>query len=151
MARAKSEQTKHAILQAWADAQANGETRTGFHERIKGTELDITYGGLQRWLNAGEEGAVPTSSKSLRTYSVGLSEQTQQTVQQDTRSSIRKQFDEMYDADREAAYVRYLNEQQDDIKDRILKKAQEEINAELEKLSQRNDGGVESDGYQSVG
>ena len=139
MARAKSEETKQAILQAWAHAQANGETRTAFHERIKGTDLDITYGGLQRWLNADEESAAPTRSDP-RSSPVGSLDRTPQHVQEDTRSSIRKQFDEMYDADREAAYVRYLNEQQDDIKDRILKKAQQEINAELERLSKKNDG-----------
>ncbi len=51
MAQAKSPEVKAKIIAAWHEAQANGETRKSFHERIKGTELEITYGGLERWLN----------------------------------------------------------------------------------------------------
>lgn len=50
MAQAKSPEVKAKIIAAWHEAHAKGETRKSFHERIKGTELDITYGGLERWL-----------------------------------------------------------------------------------------------------
>lgn len=52
MAQAKSPEVKAKIIAAWHEAHAKGETRKSFHERIKGTELEITYGGLERWLNA---------------------------------------------------------------------------------------------------
>ena len=51
MAQAKSPEVKAKIIAAWHEAHAKGETRKSFHERIKGTELEITYGGLERWLN----------------------------------------------------------------------------------------------------
>ncbi|MHC8325428.1 hypothetical protein [Pseudomonas sp. LB1P83] len=51
MAQAKSPEVKAKIIAAWHEASANGETRKSFHERVKGTELEITYGGLERWLN----------------------------------------------------------------------------------------------------
>lgn len=51
MAQAKSPEVKAKIIAAWHEASAKGETRKSFHERIKGTELEITYGGLERWLN----------------------------------------------------------------------------------------------------
>lgn len=60
MAQAKSPEVKAKIIAAWHEAHAKGETRKSFHERIKGTELDITYGGLERWL----KGADATSSVS---------------------------------------------------------------------------------------
>lgn len=60
MAKAKSPEIKAKIIAAWRDAEAKGETRKSFHERVKGTELDITYGGLERWL----KGADTTGSGS---------------------------------------------------------------------------------------
>jgi hypothetical protein len=51
MAQAKSPEVKARIIAAWREAEAKGETRKSFHERVKGTELEITYGGLERWLN----------------------------------------------------------------------------------------------------
>ncbi|QDV97110.1 hypothetical protein FFH90_023540 [Pseudomonas sp. ATCC 43928] len=51
MAQAKSPEVKARIIAAWHEASAKGETRKSFHERIKGTELEITYGGLERWLS----------------------------------------------------------------------------------------------------
>lgn len=50
MAQAKSPELKAKIIAAWRDAETKGETRKSFHERVKGTELEITYGGLERWL-----------------------------------------------------------------------------------------------------
>lgn len=50
--------THHRIIAAWREAEAKGETRKSFHERIKGTELEITYGGLERWLNPAKAKAV---------------------------------------------------------------------------------------------
>lgn len=58
MAQAKSPEVKAKIIAEWRKAEANNETRKSFHERIKGTELEITYGGLDRWLK-------PKSSKSI--------------------------------------------------------------------------------------
>jgi len=58
MAQAKSPEVKARIIAAWQEASAKGETRKSFHERIKGTELEITYGGLERWLN-------PPTAKSV--------------------------------------------------------------------------------------
>lgn len=60
MAQAKSPELKARIIAAWHEAKANNESRKSFHERIKGTELEITYGGLERWLNP----AKPKSSGS---------------------------------------------------------------------------------------
>lgn len=51
MAQAKTPEVKAKIIAEWRKAEANNETRKSFHERIKGTELEITYGGLERWLN----------------------------------------------------------------------------------------------------
>jgi len=51
MAQAKPPELKARIIAEWRAASANGETRKSFHERVKGTELEITYGGLERWLN----------------------------------------------------------------------------------------------------
>lgn len=69
MAQAKTPEIKAAILQAWQDAQNEGITRTAFHERIKGTDLEITYGGLDRWLKeikhtSGVDAAKPARSPS---------------------------------------------------------------------------------------
>ncbi|MFK3605620.1 hypothetical protein A7D21_30425 [Pseudomonas sp. AP19] len=58
MAQAKSPEVKAKIIAEWRKAEANKESRKSFHERIKGTELEITYGGLDRWLK-------PKSSKSI--------------------------------------------------------------------------------------
>ncbi|SOQ09176.1 hypothetical protein [Pseudomonas syringae group genomosp. 3] len=58
MAQAKSPELKAKIIAAWHEAEANNESRKSFHERVKGTELEVTYGGLQNWLN-------PKSSKSF--------------------------------------------------------------------------------------
>jgi hypothetical protein len=57
MAKAKSPEIKAKIIAAWHEASAKGESRKSFHERLKGTELDITYGGLERWLNPKEGGS----------------------------------------------------------------------------------------------
>ena len=58
MAQAKSPEVKAKIISAWHDAEAKGESRKSFHERVKGTELEVTYGGLNNWLK-------PKSSKSF--------------------------------------------------------------------------------------
>lgn len=64
MAQAKSPEAKAKIIAAWHEAHAKGETRKSFHERIKGTELEISYGGLERWLNP----ATPKSISSTPTH-----------------------------------------------------------------------------------
>ncbi len=64
MAQAKSPELKARIIAAWEEAKANNETRKSFHERIKGTELEITYGGLERWLNP----ATPKNAGSTPTH-----------------------------------------------------------------------------------
>lgn len=64
MAQAKSPEVKAKIIAAWHEAHSKGETRKSFHERIKGTELEITYGGLERWLNP----ATPKSISSAPTH-----------------------------------------------------------------------------------
>ncbi|MGB3125753.1 MAG: hypothetical protein WBB95_18215 [Pseudomonas sp.] len=63
MAQAKSPEVKAKIIAEWRKAEANKESRKSFHERIKGTELEITYGGLERWLNPAKAkivGSTPT-------------------------------------------------------------------------------------------
>lgn len=70
MAQAKSPEVKAKIIAAWHEAHAKGETRKSFHERIKGTDLEITYGGLERWLNpkkgsvGGTESHTPVRAES---------------------------------------------------------------------------------------
>jgi len=70
MAQAKSPEVKAKIIAAWHEAHAKGETRKSFHERIKGTELEITYGGLERWLNP----ATPKSISSTPTHTATRTE-----------------------------------------------------------------------------
>ncbi|MGY4815710.1 hypothetical protein ACVNP3_07155 [Pseudomonas chlororaphis subsp. piscium] len=66
MAQAKSPEVKARIIAAWQEAFANGETRKSFHERIKGTELEITYGGLDRWLKGtGSNSSGSTVTRTL--------------------------------------------------------------------------------------
>ncbi|MGZ0715702.1 hypothetical protein [Pseudomonas palleroniana] len=62
MAQAKSPELKAKIIAEWRKAEANNETRKSFHERIKGTELEITYGGLERWLNPKTKNSDSTGS-----------------------------------------------------------------------------------------
>ncbi|MDQ0739692.1 hypothetical protein [Pseudomonas sp. W4I3] len=75
MAQAKSPEVKAKIIAAWRDAEAKGETRKSFHERVKGTELEITYGGLERWLNpakaksSGASGATTQALAAMHTDS----------------------------------------------------------------------------------
>jgi hypothetical protein len=70
MAQAKSPELKARIIAAWHEAKANNESRKSFHERIKGTELEITYGGLERWLNP----AAPKSISSTPTHTPSRTE-----------------------------------------------------------------------------
>lgn len=70
MAQAKSPELKARIIAAWHEAKANNESRKSFHERIKGTELEITYGGLERWLNP----ATPKSISSTPTHTATRTE-----------------------------------------------------------------------------
>lgn len=68
MAQAKSPELKAKIIAAWHEAEANNESRKSFHERVKGTELEVTYGGLQNWLNpkgvGSTEGRAPTRTQA---------------------------------------------------------------------------------------
>jgi len=71
MAQAKSPEVKARIIAAWHEALAKGESRKSFHERYKGTDLDITYGGLERWLKK-EEGASPKAHTPARVEAPAL-------------------------------------------------------------------------------
>ncbi|WP_454840536.1 hypothetical protein [Pseudomonas hormoni] len=62
MAQAKSPELKAKIIAAWHEAEANNESRKSFHERVKGTELEITYGGLNNWLNPKTKNSDSTGS-----------------------------------------------------------------------------------------
>ena len=75
MAQAKSPELKAKIIAAWHEAEANKESRKSFHERVKGTELEVTYGGLQNWLypKTGSSGSTArTSPKQAHTESPSI-------------------------------------------------------------------------------